>query len=124
MKGFDDVRLSWKGEEYVIAADRIFDLVMRIEDIIMGAGATPAFVLLLQNRVSQSKLAAAYAEALRFAGAKVGPQEVYLSIMADFASNSAEAARKVQDAIVGLLCIISPPLAAEIIGDQPAEKKT
>ena len=30
MKGFDDVRLSWKGEEYVIAADRIFDLVMRV----------------------------------------------------------------------------------------------
>lgn len=123
MKGFEDVRLSWKGEEYTVTADRIFELIRRLEDIIMGAGATPAFVLLLQNRVTQSTLATAYAEALRFAGASVSPQEVYLSIMQDFASNSAEAARKVQDAIVGLLCIISPPLAAEIIGEPPEKKE-
>lgn len=121
MQGFDDVKLTWGGSEYVVPADRVFELVRRVEDILMNGGSVPAFVRLLQNKVSQSNLAAAYAEALRFAGAQVTPQDVYLSIMNDFAADSASAARKVQDAVIGLLCIISPPMAAEIIG--PGEKK-
>lgn len=123
MQGFDDVTVSWKGVDYTIPADRVFDLVRRVEDIVMNGGSTPAFVLLLQNRVSQSTLAAAYAEALKHAGAKVTPSEVYLTVMQGFAENAADAAALVQNAIVGLMCIISPPMALEILG-KSSEKKT
>lgn len=123
MQGFEDVKLSWGGEEYTIPADRVFEAVRRLESILMDGGSVPAFVLLLQNRVPQSTLAHAYGEALRFAGAKITGAEVYLSIMDDFAKNQAQAAEKVQSAIVGLMMVISPPMAAEILGGDEPEKK-
>ena len=114
MQGFEDVTLRWKGEAYTVPANRVFELVRRLEITIMDGGNVPAFSLLLSNRVPQSTLAVAYAEALRFAGADVKGQDVYLNIMDDFASDAGEAAVKVQSAVVGLLQIISPPLAAEL----------
>jgi len=120
--GFEDVNLEWDGETFTVPAERVFELVRRVETILMDGGNSPAFVLLLNNRVAQSTLALAYAEALRFAGANVTGSTVYLSIMNDFASDAATAAEKVQNAIVGLLMVISPPMAAEIIGE-PSEKK-
>lgn len=119
--GFEDVRLSWQGETWTVPAERVFELVRRIETILMDGGGVPAFVLLLQKRVPFGTLAQAYTEALRFAGAEVTGSQVYLSIMDDFASNQSAAAEKVQNAIVGLMMIISPPMAAEIIGAGEAD---
>lgn len=123
MRGFEDVTLTWQGQDFTVPANRVFELVRRVEMTIMDGKHTAAFVLLLNNAVPQSVLAMAYAEALRFAGADVTAEEVYLTIMNGFASNAAQAAIDVQQSIVGLLCIIAPPMAHEILNPSGDEKK-
>lgn len=122
MNGFEDVNLAWGDEVYTVPSEKVFELVRKVETTLMDGGTVPAFALLLNNRVPQSVLASAYAEALAFAGATVSGAEVYLSIMNDFAKDAAGGAAKVQSAIVGLLMIISPPMAAEIVGSEPEKK--
>lgn len=123
MRGFEDVTLSWQGRDFVVPANRVFELVRRVETTIMDGKPTAAFVLLLNNAVPQSVLAMAYSEALRFAGADVTAEEVYLTVMNGFATNAADAAISVQQAIIGLLCIIAPPMAYEILSPDGGEKK-
>lgn len=120
--GFSDVTLEWQEQKYTVPAERVFELVRILENTLMNGGSTPAFVLLLQNKVSQSTLALAYSQALRFAGAEITASDVYLDIMRGFASDAGAAAIKVQNAIVGLLCIISPPMAAELMGGADEKK--
>lgn len=123
MRGFEDVTLTWQGRDYTVPANRVFELVRRVETTIMDGKKTAAFVLLLNNAVPQSVLAMSYAEALRFAGAEVTAEEVYLTIMHGFANDAAQAAIDVQQAVIGLLCIISPPMAHEILKPSGGEKK-
>lgn len=71
---FEDVRLSWKGREHRIAADRVLRVIAAVEDVItlgalhraMTAGSLPL-----------AKLATAYAIVLRHAGVDVTEEEVY-----------------------------------------------
>lgn len=121
MDGFSDITFSYDGSDYVVPADRVFELVREVEHTLMAGGSTPAFALLLANRVPYSTLAAAYAQSLRFAGADVSGSKVYLEIMQDFAGDSAAAAVKVQNAVIGLLQVISPPMALEITQDGASE---
>jgi hypothetical protein len=120
--GFSDVTLEWRDQKHTVPAERVFELVRIIEATLMNGGSVPAFVLLLQNKVSQSTLALAYSQALRFAGADITASEVYLDIMQGFATDAGAAAIKVQNAVVGLLCIISPPMAAELMGGVDEKK--
>jgi hypothetical protein len=120
--GFSDVTLEWREQKYTVPADRVFELVRILENTLMNNGSVPAFVLLLQNKVSQSTLSLAYSQALRFAGAEISASDVYLDIMHGFANDAGAAAIKVQNAVVGLLCIISPPMAAELMGGVDEKK--
>lgn len=122
MHGFKDVTLSWGGESYTVPADRQLMLIAELEDSLRGQSGLPAVSVLLQRGgPSFARLSAAFGTALRYAGAQVTDDEIYLSMQEDFAQESAEVADKVQTAVIGLLSIISPPMARQFSG--PTEKK-
>jgi hypothetical protein len=126
MHGFEDVTIGWRGEQYVVPANRQMLLIAKIEDALSGDTGQQALTILFRKEgPPYTRLAAAYGAALRHAGAKVTDDEVYLSIMTDLAHGTkAEAARVIQGAIIALLSIISPPAAAAVTGKaEPAGKK-
>lgn len=94
---FEDVFLTYKDEEYKIPSDRVMMLIaaieqhVRIQDLIGDKGPT------------MSALACAYGSALRFAGARVGDDEIY----ADFFKENSAAA--VSTMVADLLSMMVPP---------------
>lgn len=93
---FQAITLTWKGTDFEVPADRVMRLIavveqhVRINDLISEQGPP------------LSKLATAYAAALRFAGARVGDDEVY----ADFFTTGPEVAAQLAN---GLLSMMIPP---------------
>lgn len=117
MKGFSPVHLSWKGEKFTVPADRQLQLILEIEDALAGASGQQAIAVLMQRGgPSYARLSQAYGAALRYAGADVSDDEIYLSIMSDMAEGKADAAAKTQTAILALLAIIAPPVALQLTG--------
>jgi hypothetical protein len=77
MKVFDDIRLNWKGQDYVIPSDAMLGAIARIEQHIT--------MVELQDYTERgtaplARLSQAYGAVLRFAGAKVADDEVYAGI--------------------------------------------
>lgn len=125
MKGFEPVTLTWKGEDYTIPADGQLALIAKIEDALSGASGEQAITVLARpGGPSYARLSAAYGAALRHGGAQVSDDEIYLSIMTDFAEHKSDAAAKVQGAIIGLLAIIAPPVALALNAPEPSKKKS
>jgi hypothetical protein len=104
-KPWDDIRIEWRGSEYVIPSNRVMGLIRRLErveditahDLAMGA-----------QRGKYEMLASAYACALRYTGLSVSTEEVYAEIF----PGGKDAADKYKRAIVfanGLIEIITPP---------------
>ena len=113
MQGFDPVTLTWLGKDYTVPAKSQLMLIARIEDALGGPqGEQAVTVLFRPNGAPHTRLAAAYGAALRYAGAQVTDEEVYLSIHEDIAQKSPQAvAMTMQTMLAGLLAIISPPTA-------------
>lgn len=123
MQGFEDVTISWKGEDYTIPADRQLMLVAKIEDALSQDSGKQAISFLMRAEgPPYSRLAMAFGAALRYAGADVSDDEVYLSIQDDFAKSKNEVTMKVQGAVMALLMIVSPPMGMAIA--KVTEKKS
>jgi len=98
---FSDVALDFNGNQYTVAGADILPLIARIEGVItLGE-------LVDHTRPSNAKLAMAYGQALRFAGAQVTDQELYLCIFQE------GAAQKMAGAVSGLLALMIPPEALQ-----------
>lgn len=125
MQGFEEVKLGWGGEEFTVPANQQLMLIAKIEDALSGASNRQAIDVLLQpNGPPMARLAQAYGAALRYAGAEVTDNEVYLSIMSDIAEGNADALQAIQGAVLGLLSIIAPPVAKMLGEDlEKPEKK-
>jgi len=124
MQGFEDVKISWAGAEYTVPANRQLLLIASIEDALSsGAGKSALQMLMQEGGPSTSRLAMAYGAALRFAGASVSDDEIYLSIMEDMAQKDISVAVKIQSAIMALISIIAPPIARELAAPDDDEKK-
>lgn len=122
MRGFEPVTVAWKGETYTVEPDRMLMLIAQVEDALSGGSGKQAVQILTQSGgPNYSALSRAFGAALRYAGADVSDEEIYLSIMDDFADRKADVAVKVQQAIMALLAIIAPPIALALSGDD--EKK-
>jgi len=118
------VTLSWAGDEFTVPADRQLMLIAEIEDALSGNSGLQAIVILARRGgPSHSRLALAYGAALRYAGANVTDAEIYNAIMEGFATQSSEVAVLVQDAVLGLLSIVSPPAARKLNEAADPEKK-
>lgn len=126
MQGFEDVTVSWKGADYTIRANTMMPLVAKMEDVLSGDSGKPAIqVLTTGTGPSIPRLSMAYAAALRHAGAHVSDDEVYLSIVSDFAQGDVEVAVKMQRAVRALLAIMAPPIAIAMrMDDQGEEDET
>jgi len=104
-----------EGETFTIPANRQMGLVARVEDALSGETGKQAITILMQKEgPPYSRLAAAFGAALRYAGATVTDEEIYLSIMEDFTKSRADVALKLQTVIVALLMIIAPPLGKAV----------
>jgi hypothetical protein len=125
MQGFEDVTIGWGGESYVVPADGQLMLIAKIEAAFRTATGKPAIQALLQaGGPEYAALAMAFGAALRHAGASVTDDELYLSIQEGFAKGENGAAVAVQETIMALLSIISPPMGATLRGgDSGGEKK-
>jgi hypothetical protein len=124
MRGFEPVTLVWQGESYIVPAENQLLLVAAIEDALAGASGQHAIHILTRaGGPSYVKLSQAYGAALRHAGADVTDDEIYLSIMSDFAEQNADVAVKVQAAIMALLAIVAPPIALSLSEPEPKKKR-
>jgi len=100
MGAFDDVKLAWRGKDYLLPADRVFDVACRIEEII----TIPALCKsLADNNPSFTKVAMAYGIALRAAGAKVSDEQIYAGMF-----GSDEQRNEVSAAAQALLAVLMP----------------
>lgn len=125
MRGFEDVTLTWAGDDHVVPASNQLMLIAKIEDALSGdSGQQALSVLFRKEGPPHSRLAAAFGAALRHAGARVTDDEVYLSIQRDLAGQSkAMKTASIQSCIMALLAIISPPQFDAVIGKAEVPEK-
>jgi hypothetical protein len=128
MSGFDDIALSWKGKEYRVPPNRCMGLLAVIEEVLAPGGRGDILGMLGQpHRSHLTRLARAYAAALRYAGCKtmqknaegtedlrpISDEEVYLSMARQMHVGGAEAVLALQTMASGLLSLFFPEWAAE-----------
>ncbi|MEM9523644.1 MAG: hypothetical protein AAF982_06575, partial [Pseudomonadota bacterium] len=110
MKGFEPVTLTWRGASFTVKAEDQLRLIAEIEDALSDSKGTPAVLSLMRpGGPGYARLSAAYGAALRYAGADVTDQDIYLSINEELSEGDPTAAIRMQNAIIGLLAIVSPP---------------
>ena len=111
---FDPVTLVWKGEEHVVAADKIMGLIARIEEVVTLPEIHAASQ---KNGLPLGRLAMAYGSALRYAGARVDDDEVYASF---FGGDPGA----IPAALTALLAMMVPPQRAGVAtSGAPAKKR-
>ena len=115
MKGFSPITLTWKGQDYVVPAKGQLMLVAQVEDALIAQGGGQAIdVLLRPGGPPFTRLAAAYGAALRYAGASVSDDEVYLEMHEGIARQDVDAMAAIQSAVVEMVMIISPPIGFQM----------
>ncbi|MEL7513672.1 MAG: hypothetical protein AAGK03_03595 [Pseudomonadota bacterium] len=123
MKGFEPVTLTWGEDRYTVPPERQLALIAEIEDALADNSGTPAVIALTARRSpSYARIAAAYGAALRYAGAGVSNDEVYLLITQKMAEGDPSVSLVVQNAILGLLAIIAPPVHRRITMGAPGKE--
>ncbi len=105
MRKFADVAIEWRGQKYVVRANRIMPLIARLEGII-------TFKELMEfgqrQTVPQAKLAMAFTQVLDYVGVTITEEEVYLEMFPSVEDPNGYAIR-VNNAIVGLMTLMLPP---------------
>lgn len=96
MSIFKDVVFGFKGEEFKVKSNKIMRLIGMVEDVVTLQDLT-------SGKVKLSKLAEAYTECLKYAGAEVEVEEVYESLFGGQGANS------VQESITALIMLMLPP---------------
>lgn len=124
MKGFEPVALTWNGARYTVPASDQLRLIAEIEDALSDKDGTPAVLVLMRRHgPSHAKLAEAYGAALRYAGADVTNDEIYLSIVSALADADSRLSVYVQNAVLGLLAIVAPPVHRRIVSAEVEPEK-
>lgn len=113
MAVFEDVTLTWKGDEYTVPSSRVMGLIATIEDHISIAQ------LYRDGGPQLTRLAFAYAAALTYAGCRVSSEDVYASCFQD-------GQRIIPELVAGLLSMMIPPsvLQQPASSAPTAKKKT
>jgi hypothetical protein len=128
MSGFDDIAMSWKGQEYRVPPNRCMGLLAAVEDVLAPGGRGDILGMLGNpHQAHLTRLARAYAAALRYAGCKTmqaGPdgtetlrpisdEEVYLSMSREMQQGGMHAVNQLQAMASGLLMLFFPDWAKE-----------
>ncbi len=115
MAGFDDIRIGWKGQEYRVPPNKCMGLLAEIEDVLAPPGSPQSALELLgaPNKAHLTKLARAYAVALRYAGCPVTDEEVYLSLANSVMQGGAEGYEAILTLAAGLMAMFFPDWTAQ-----------
>ena len=111
---FKQIEIGWHDDDYVIPADKVLGAVAAVEEVI-----TVQKLMRISNEdeLPLSHVAMAYANLLRYAGAKVTDDEVYQGMFAD-----PQAQELVGLALIGLFEMVAPPKQGK--KRAPARKRT
>lgn len=115
MRVFEEVTLSWKGQDYKIPPDQMLRTIAEMEGM-LSLGDLAQMSL---GRTSLARLSMAYGIALRAAGATVNDDEVYFSMFGEKAERAKDVAERMRNAIFGLQSIMIPP---EHLRAEPGKK--
>jgi len=102
-----EVKMTWRGRDYTIPANRAFAIGEQIEDIV-----TLADVASWGHRPKMFKLSKAYGEMLRFAGCKVADETV-LEAITPVDGKEQDAASNAIKALIDLLLSGAKPADSE-----------
>jgi hypothetical protein len=101
MAVFQEVKLGWGGKDFIIPPYRVLGAIAEIEQII----TLPEVAAYSQRGTAPlAKLAQAFGAALRYAGAKVGDDEVYAGMLGAGDGQTAAVA-----SVTTLLQMMMPP---------------
>lgn len=108
-----DIKLTFRGEDYIIPESRAFEVGERVEEVavlpeIIGWAKRPKF----------HKMARCFAEMLRAAGARVTDKEVHTEMMGQFTAGNPASYFGALNALVSVLMDGAP----QGKGDPDAEK--
>jgi hypothetical protein len=103
MSIFQEVSLNWEGQEYKIEPNRVMGAIARVEEVITLAELAACAE---SGKMPLSKIAMAFGAVLRYAGVKVGDDEVYAGMFTSSENNSAI------QSISALLSMMIPPNVA------------
>jgi hypothetical protein len=106
---FQPIRLCWHGRDFTIPAERVLGAIAGVEEVV----TFPEIVRMASGvRPNMSKVARAYGELLRYAGANVDDDEVYEGLF-EPGTNHAQ----VVAALNTMVAIMMPPSAiTSVIG--------
>lgn len=104
---FQDITLSFGGDDFIVKADNVLGLIAEIEEIVTIGE------LLDRKHIKAAKISKAFGVALRYAGARVRDDEIYLSMFKDGESG------RIFSTINELLLLMTPP--AELIDETAGE---
>lgn len=137
MSGFDDIAISWKGKEYRVPPNRCMGLLATVEDTLAPGGRGDILGMLGNpHQAHLTRLARAYAAALRYAGCKtmqtddnghenmrpITDEEVYLSMSREMQQGGTHAVMALQAMASGLLMLFFPDWAKdEALGKSEGE---
>lgn len=112
---FEDVKLSWKGRDYVLPADAMLRTIAQVEDILpLGR----LYESMFKKSLPIAKLSMCYGIMLRAAGVEASDDEVYTGLFED-GGKSMQA--KAMQAIALLQALMIPPDALRSKEDKPAK---
>lgn len=98
---FADITLEWGGAKHVIPSKKVMGCIARIENVLT---IKELYDALRGGEVKFTKIAAAFGEALRYAGAEVDDEEVYSGMF-----QGEESQATIIGAISTLLHLMIPP---------------
>lgn len=99
MANIEEIRLQWRGVDYVIPPRKIMGAILTIESVISLPEMAQA-----SARGQVGRIASAFAAVLRYAGAAVEDIDVYRAMFGDEAG-----AAEIQTSIATLMAMMLPP---------------
>jgi len=116
---FEAVTLTWDGQDYTVPPERCMRLAYKVEVALVQDSRRSVFEIL--ESPLMTTLAMAYGAALRFAGAVVTDEEVYL-VVARGMTGEVDAIEMMHATLDGVIAMLLPP-AALARGASDDEKK-
>ena len=110
---FQPIQLSWHSRDFTIPAERVLGAIAVVEEV----ATFPEIVQMINRNPNMSKVARAYGELLRYAGARVEDDEVYEGLFKPGTTHA-----QVILALKTMAAMMMPPSAMASLGDGAASE--
>lgn len=116
MAAFDPIDLEWAGTKFVIPPNRVLEAIARIEEV-LTVDELRSYAA--RRTVPRAKLARAFGSLLRYAGASVTDDDIYLGICSPGSVHDVHA---ITSSINTLMMLMAPPRKTEAAPEADAGK--